>query len=124
MREVDWLARPFNFVGQLGGGLSIAVPSDPARIAEAEVFQLADHEERATLYAGKVDEESGLFSSGDEYLRVSAASTAAFVFHDTCWHVFPSRSALLALLQHLEVADSVRGVLHSTSLQRRRWHAP
>ena len=124
MHEVDWLARPFNFVGQLGGGLSIAVPSDPARIAEAEVFQLADHEERATLYAGKVDEESGLFSSGDEYLRVSAATEAALVFHDTCCHVFPSCSALLAFLQCLEVASSLRRVLHSPVLQQRRRHAP
>ena len=99
MREVKGLARPFNFVGQLGGGLSIAVPSDPARIAEAEVLQLPDHKERAALYAGKVDEEAGLFSSGDEYLRVFAVSTAALVFHDTCCHVFPSCSALLAFLQ-------------------------
>lgn len=124
MHEVNRLARPFNFAGQLGRGFLVAVPSDPAFVAEAEVFQLADHEERAALQVGKIDEEAGLFARSDEYFRVSGASTAALVFHDTCWHVFPSRSALLALLQHLEVADSVRGVLHSTSLQRRRWHAP
>ena len=124
MREIKGLARPFNFVGQLGGGFSIAVPSDPARIAEAEVFQLADHEERAALYAGKVDEAPGLFSSGDEYLRVFAVSTAALVFHDTCCHVFPSCSALLALFQCLGVASSLRRVLHSPLLQQRRRHAP
>lgn len=120
MHEVKRLARPVDFVGQLGGGFSITIPPDPACVAEAEVFQLADHEERPALLAGKVDEEAGLFSRNDEYFRVFGASVAALVFHDTCWHVFPSCSALSAPLQRLEVADGLREVLHSTSLQQRR----
>lgn len=84
MHEVKRLARPTDFVGQLGGSYLGAVPPDPACVAEAEVFRLADHEECPGLHAGKVNEEASLFSRDDEYSRVFRASATALVFHDTC----------------------------------------
>ena len=84
MHEVKRLARPMDFVGQLGGSYLGAVPLDPACVAEAEVFRMAEHEECPGLRAGKVYEGASPFSRDDEYSRVFGASATALVFHDTC----------------------------------------